>query len=182
MTNQEPKKRSFYWVEGVTRKEVEWSLTDRTPSRFRQQGPRRVLVGIAVAALIAMAINAFVPGVKLASYLEIICLLTVAGAYLKLRSAVRQVSDAPDELLDERQIAVRNAAYLVAYRWLAMVSLAVVVLLIAASDGKLLGWEYREVLSGDLHRLAIAFVFFMGILPAAVLAWQLPSEPQDEPN
>jgi predicted transporter len=83
-------------------------------------------------------------------------------------------------LLDERQIAARNAAYLVAYRWLALVALVVVMLLIAAADGKLLAWDYRDVLKGDLHRLAITFLLFMAILPASVLAWQLPSEPHEE--
>ena len=43
MTDNKPKNR-FYWVEGVTRSEVEKSLADRQPSRLRQQGPRRALV------------------------------------------------------------------------------------------------------------------------------------------
>jgi len=44
-------------------------------------------------------------------------------AYFQLRKSVRNVADAPDELLDERQIAVRNSGYLHAYRYLAGVGI-----------------------------------------------------------
>ena len=37
-------KNSFYWLEGVSRGEVEKDLSDRRPSRLREQGPRRLLV------------------------------------------------------------------------------------------------------------------------------------------
>lgn len=39
-----------------------------------------------------------------------------------LVAAAVMVSDAPDELLDERQIALRNAAHTVAYRTLVTLS------------------------------------------------------------
>jgi len=179
MPQHDAKKKRFYWIEGVTRREVEKSLNDQRPSLFRQQRPRRTLVVVGAISILGLALNAFVPGVKLASYLEVMMLILITGTYFKLRAAVRHVSDAPDELLDERQITMRNAAYVVAYRWLTFVSLALVLLLIAAEDTKLFGWSFN-VDSEDLSRCAIAFLFLAAGLPASVMAWQLPSEVFDD--
>ena len=120
--NTPPKKR-FYWLEGVTRAEVERSLDDRRPSRFRRQGPRRLLVAANLAALGLLAVADYLPGIKLSTYLAIAALLASLLLYLRLRGAVRLVADAPDELLDERQITIRNAAHVLAYRFLAIASL-----------------------------------------------------------
>ncbi|MFN5701291.1 MAG: hypothetical protein ACK47V_11785, partial [Betaproteobacteria bacterium] len=68
MTDNKPKNR-FYWVEGVTRNEVEESLADRQPSRLRQQGPRRALVLAYTVVLVGLAVSGLTPGEKLVSYL-----------------------------------------------------------------------------------------------------------------
>ena len=180
MTNNKPKNR-FYWVEGVTRKEVEKSLADREPSRLRQQGPRRALVLAYTAVLFGLAVSGLVPGEKLVSYLTFFLLALAIGGYLQLRKAVRHVSDAPDELIDERQIAVRNAGYVGAYRWLAFVCFLVAVVQISTSSGGALEGALDTVQRERfLNGLYMALMMTICSLPAMVLGWQLPSELQDE--
>ena len=180
MTNNKPKNR-FYWVEGVTRNEVEKSLADREPNRLRQQGPRRTLVLAYTAVLVGLAVSGLVPGEKLVSYLTFFLLALAIGGYLQLRKSVRHVSDAPDDLIDERQIAVRNAAYVGAYRWLGFVcTLVAVVQLSTSSGGALeaaLNLAQRDKFMNGLY---LALMMTMASLPAMVLGWQLPSELQDE--
>lgn len=181
-TKQTPKNR-FYWLEGVSRSAVEKSLTDRRPSLLRRQGPRRVLVATSVALLLALLSTAFVQQPKLASYLEVALMVACFIGYLKLRNSVRVVSDAPDELLDERQIVARNAAYVVAYRWLATLAWLFMLLIVALGDGGVMPDAIRELVRqpawSGLHMSAVMAIVS---LPAMVLAWQLPSEPQDEPG
>jgi len=180
MTNQKPKNR-FYWVEGVTRNEVEKSLADRQPSRLRQQGPRRALVLAYTAVLVGLAASGLLPGAKLSSYLTFVLLALAVYGYLQLRKAVRHVSDAPDELIDERQIAVRNAAYVGAYRWLGTVCFLFALGHIGTSSGGALegvldAAQLERLMSG----LYITLMMTVCSLPAMVLGWQLPSEPEDE--
>ncbi|MFN5700431.1 MAG: hypothetical protein ACK47V_07355, partial [Betaproteobacteria bacterium] len=101
--------------------------------------------------------------------------------YLQLRKAVRHVSDAPDELIDERQIAVRNAAYVGAYRWLGLVCFLVAVAQISTSSGGVLE-EALDTVQREkfLNGLYMALMITICSLPALVLGWQLPSELQDE--
>ena len=168
------KRRSkFFWFEGVTEVEVVRSLNDTRPSRLRQQGSRRALVMATTVVLAAMALIGFLTWSKLTSYLEFGLIAAALVLYTLLRKAVRQISDAPDELLDERQIAVRDAAHTVAYRVLALVgSVALVLHLVLrhphGSPAALAG--------ADGTMLLIAFVMSAAFLPAMVLAWNLPSE------
>lgn len=64
----ESKKPRFFWLEGVTRDEVEKSLRDTRPSRFRQQGARRVLVFVMGIALGVLATSILIPDRKVATY------------------------------------------------------------------------------------------------------------------
>ena len=166
MQERKPKKR-FYWLEGVSRNEVEHSLADRRPSRWRQQGPRRQLVIAAVVVLLATCLTVLIPQPKVASYLGFASLAISIWLYLKLRSSVRQVSEAPDELLDEWQIAARNAAYVGAYRWLAQVAIVHLIFVVPALD------EDARVM------VNIGFVMLAVSLPTLVLAWRVPSEPSE---
>jgi hypothetical protein len=164
------KRRSrFFWFEGVSEAEVLRSLNDTRPSRLRRQGPRRTLVIAMAIVLAAMALIAFVTETKLTTYLEFGLIAAALVLYTLLRKAVRKISDAPDELLDERQIAVRDAAHTVAYRVLALVGSVTLVLrhphdVIAAAA------------PADGTMLLIGFVMSAAFLPALVLAWNLPSE------
>jgi hypothetical protein len=118
-----------------------------------------------------MGLIALVAQPKLQSYLEIALLAVTLGLYLTLRKAVRHISDAPNELLDERQIAARDAAYTVAYRGLAFVGVAVFLLHILLPSES----DTGDLLAGR-GSLILAFVMAAAALPAMVLAWNLPSE------
>ncbi len=175
----EKKRNRIFWLEGVTEREVLKSLNDRAPSRFRQQAARRRLVVTMAVLIFALAVQILLPTTKLQSYIEFALLAVVIILYFVLRKAVRHIADAPNELLDERQIAARDAAFTVAYRLLA-VAFTVYVLLYVAHD-------VQRDLSVDSDRTALGFMSLLisaamlaGSLPAMVLAWNLPSEPAVE--
>ena len=172
----ESKKRRFFWLEGVTRDEVEKSLRDTRPSRFRQQGARRVLVFVMGIALGVLATSILIPDRKVATYVEGALFVFTIILYFKLRTAVRHVSDAPNELLDERQIRVRDACYTVAYRLLAALSIPYLVMLVATSGDGVLAYLTSSKSSGLLY----SYIMFAASLPAMVLAWTMPSELSDE--
>jgi lysylphosphatidylglycerol synthetase-like protein (DUF2156 family) len=161
------KRRSkFFWFEGVTEAEVVRSLNDTRPSRLRQQGTRRVLVSVTAAVLLSLALLGFVTQPKLQSYLEFALLATVLLLYLALRKAVRQISEAPDEPLD---------AHTVAYRILAFVAVGAILLHAVFPHST----EAGEALFGARTHLLLAVVMGAALLPAMVLAWNLPSEPSE---
>ena len=175
--NDSKRKKRIYWFEGVTRAEVERSLHDTRPSVLRRQGPRRALVATLALALAVLMFTVFITQDKVKTYSEIIMMVTVLALFFQLRKSVRLVADAPDELLDERQIAVRDAGYTVAYRTLAIVSVMYVALVIAVAPGGVL---HPHV--ADSYWVGIAWSYLMccASLPAMVIAWRMPSEPLDE--
>lgn len=177
-TKPTPKNR-FYWLEGVSRGEVEKSLADRRPSRLRDQGPRRVLVLASALVMAALVFTVFITQNKLRTYSEAVLMVLGLVLYFQLRKAVRLVSDAPDELLDERQIALRNAAHTVAYRTLVTLSVVYAVIVVAVTPHGIL---HPHVSDGVWTGLAWSYLLFASSLPAMVLAWQLPSEPPEEPR
>ena len=119
--------KKFYWVEGVTKKEVINSLNDNKPSIFRNQRNRRILVALTSVCIVFLGLVIFIEHPKLKSYVEICLIAIVLLVYLPMRKSVRHIADAPNELLDERQIALRNNAYLFAYRGMLYVALIYVV-------------------------------------------------------
>ncbi len=198
MTDERESKDRFYWVEGVSRKEVRKQLDDRRPSALRRQGPRRALVALCVAVLVTLFASPFLqlgeltsPAMTVAtspserkvfSYLEAALLVAAVIVWLQLRKSVRIVSEAPDELLDERQIALRNAAYVVAYRWMSTLAVLFVLLVMALAEGGVMPQAIREVVRmASWSGMHMSFLMSLVALPSMVLAWQLPSEPQDEP-
>jgi hypothetical protein len=178
MTQMRDKPRNrFYWMEGVSRREVEQSLSDRRPSRLRDQGPRRVLVLAQALVMAALVITVFITQDKVRTYSESLLLILGLVLYFRLRKAVRLVSDAPDELLDERQVALRNAAYTVAYRALSTLIIVYGLILSVVTPGGLL---HVQVADGFWKGIAWSCLLCLMSLPAMVLAWQLPNEPGDE--
>jgi hypothetical protein len=116
-----------------------------------------VLMGTAIDFGFSSAITDVLSGV---GFIGLGALL-FAG-YFALRTSVRQLADAPDELLDEMQIAVRNEVYLHAYRLTALLLVIVfVVVLIGVSE-----WA----------NLWFATAMMMAAIPSMVLAWTLPEE------
>ena len=180
MTNQESKKRSFYWAEGVSRKEVEVSLADRRPSPLRRQGPRRVLVSVAALVFAALALTVFISDTKFRTYAEAILMVVGLCLFAFLRQSVRCISEAPDELLDERQIALRDANYKAAYSSIVYVTLAYGVLLAIFSPG---GWLHDPTRDHFWTGIAWSYLLCASSLPAMLMAWSMPGElPDDSSN
>ena len=91
-----------------------------------------------------------------------------------MRKSVRHIADAPNELLDERQIALRNNAYLFAYRGIGYVALMyVVIYYLISNDHFQIPIPLDEIKPSNL---ILCFFFWMAYLPSMVLAWGMPSE------
>ena len=175
------KKNKFYWFEGVTEKGVKALLNDEN-SNFRWLRPqrnRRVLVSLMIVGLIAVAMGSYWPTLKtnlnlsdgtsvvIYSVTAIFVILVVLGGYSLLRISVRSIADAPDELLDERQIQVRNTSIRYAYYAMGYVVLALLSLTFFGPELKLFQAE-----GNDGSFLMIATLFAYASMPSMVMAWR----------
>ena len=175
------KKNKFYWFEGVTEKGVKSLLTDEN-SKFRWLRPqrnRRVLVTLMVVGLITVAMGSYWPTLKtnmnLSSGAEIIVysvtaifvIFAVLVGYLFLRISVRGIGDAPDELLDERQIKVRDTSFRYAYYAMGYLIAGLLILMLSGPELKLFEPE-----GNDGSYVIIAVLFAFSAMPSMVLAWR----------
>ena len=166
--------KKFYWVEGVTKTEVISSLNDTKPSIFRNQRNRKILVAMISVLIICFALIILIEQPKLKSYVEISLLAVAIVIYFPLRRSVRHIADAPNELLDERQIALRNNAYLFAYRGMFYVALIyVVVYYLISREHFQISIPLDEIKPTNV---ILSFFFWMAYMPSMVLAWGMPSE------
>jgi len=175
------KSNRFYWFEGVTEKGVKSLLNDQN-SKYRWLRPqrnRRALVSLMVVGLIAVAMGSYWPTLKtdlnlsdgtsvvVYSVTAIFVILAVIGGYSLLRISVRSIADAPDELLDERQIQVRNTSIRYAYYAMGYVVLALLSLTFFGPELKLFQAE-----GNDGSYLMIATLFAYASMPSMVMAWR----------
>lgn len=175
------KKNKFYWFEGVTEKGVKALLNDEN-SNFRWLRPqrnRRVLVSLMVVGLLAVAMGSYWPILKsnmnlsngtdlvIYSVTAIFVIFAVLGGYSFLRISVRSIADAPDELLDERQIQIRDTSIRYAYYGMGYVVLAILTLMIFGPDLQMFQAE-----GNDGSYLMIATLFAYGSMPSMVMAWR----------
>ncbi len=137
------------------------------------------VTAVAVAVMAALVLTVFITQTKFRTYSEAVLLVLGLVLYFQLRKAVRLVSEAPDELLDERQIALRNAAHTVAYRTLVTLSVAYGAMVFVITPHAVFHPHVGDVFWTGL---AWSYLLLASSLPAMVLAWQLPSEPPDEPR
>jgi uncharacterized BrkB/YihY/UPF0761 family membrane protein len=109
------------------------------------------------------------PGVGLVIYsvTAIFVIFATLGCYSFLRIAVRSIADAPDELLDERQIAVRNTSYRYAYFILCYILMGLMVLMFYGPELQMFQPE-----GNDGSYVVIAAVFATAALPSMVMAWR----------
>ena len=175
------KNNKIYWLEGVTEKGVKSLLSDENSKYrwLRSQRNRRILVVFMVLGFLLISLGSYWPTLKtnlnLTSAQEItvytvtavLCVLLVLGGYGLLRIAVRGIADAPDELLDERQIKIRNSSYRYAYIVMGNVAMAWLILLIAGPDFELFSPQGKE---GSYILIAALFTF--ASMPSMVLAWR----------
>ena len=176
-----PKKNKIYWFEGVTKKGVEALLNDEN-SKYRWLRPqrnRRVLVILMSIGIVLTSMGSYWPtlktnlnlspevGIVFYSVTAIFVIFAVVVCYSFLRIAVRSIADAPDELLDERQIAVRNTSFRYAYFILSYVLMALMVLLFFGPELQMFQPE-----GNDGSYLVIAALFASATLPSMVMAWR----------
>ena len=175
-----PKKNKIYWFEGVTERGVKALLNDEYSkfSWLRSQRNRRLLVVLMGLGLALVALGSNWPIIEtdlelssavtltIYSVTAIFAVLSVIGGYLLLRISVRGLADAPDELLDERQIKVRNSSFRYAYMGMGYLVLALIILMFNGPELKLFAPE-----GNDGSFLFIATLFTFSSMPSMVLAW-----------
>ena len=175
------KKNKFYWFEGVTEKGVTALLSDENPKFrwLRPQRNRRVLVGLMIVGLIAVAMGSYWPTLKtnmnLSSGTEIVIysvtaifvIFAVLVGHLFLRISVRGIGDAPNELLDERQIRVRDTSFRYAYYAMGYVVLGLLLMMLFGPELKMFQPE-----GNDGSYLVIATLFAFSSIPSMILAWR----------
>ena len=175
------KKNKIYWLEGVTEKGVKSLLSDEN-SRYRwlrSQRNRRILVVLMAIGFLLISLGSYWPTLKtnlnltntqeitVYTVTAVLCVLLVLGGYGLLRIAVRGIADAPDELLDERQIQIRNSSYRYAYIVMGLVVSALLLLLVAGP-----GLELFKPEGNDGSYILIAVLFTFASMPSMVLAWR----------
>ena len=174
-------KNKIYWFEGVTEKGVK-DLLNNDNSKFRWLRPqrnRRILVILMALGMVLTSMGSYwptlktnlnlSPGVGLIVYsvTAIFIIFAVVVCYSFLRIAVRSIADAPDELLDERQIAVRNTSFRYAYFILGYVLMGLMVLMFFGPELQMFQPE-----GNDGSYLVIAALFATAALPSMVMAWR----------
>jgi hypothetical protein len=175
------KNNKIYWFEGVTEKGVKSLLTDEN-SKFRwlrSQRNRRILVILMALGLVLIAMGSYWPTLKtnlnlpngaellIYSVTAIFVIIAVVGGYSFLRISVRGIADAPDELLDERQIMIRNTSFRYAYFLMGYVVLGLMLLTVTGPELQLF-----QSSGNDGSYLLIALLFAFASMPSMVLAWR----------
>lgn len=175
------KKNKFYWFEGVTEKGVKSLLTDEN-SRYRWLRPqrnRRLLVVVMTLGFVLVALGSYWPTLKsnldlsnaaeivIYSVAAIFAVFTVLVGYLFLRISVRGIADAPNELLDERQIMVRDTSFRYAYYLMGYLVLTLLLLMLLGPNVQMFQSE-----GNDGSYLIISVLFAFSSLPSMVLAWR----------
>ena len=176
-----PKNNKIYWFEGVTEKGTKALLNDENPkfNWLRLQRNRRILVVVVWIGIVLVAMGSYWPTLKtnlsLPSGAEVIIysvtvifvILALVGGYSLLRVSVRSIADAPDELLDERQIQVRDTSFRYAYYLMGYLVLALMLLVLFGPEVQMFQPE-----GNDGSYLVIATLFALSSMPSMVLAWR----------
>ena len=175
------KKNKIYWFEGVTEKGVKSLLTEESSTFgwLRPQRNRRALVALMIVGLIALGMGSYWPSLKINwnvsdgteiviySVTAIFVIFAVLVGYLFLRISVRGIGDAPNDLLDERQIKVRDTSFRYAYYALGYVVLGLFLLMFLGPELKLF-----QPKGNDGSYLLIATLFTFSSMPSMILAWR----------
>ena len=175
------KRNRIYWSLGVTEKGTRALLTDEN-SKFkwlRSQRNRRLLVILNMLGIVLVSLGSYYPNLKtnlnlnsatelvVYSVTAIFVIFLTLGAYSYLRIAVRGIADAPDELLDERQIQIRNTSYRYAYLAMGYIVLGLLLLIFFGPELQMFQPE-----GNDGSYLAIATMFAFAAAPSMILAWR----------
>ena len=174
-------KNKIYWFEGVTEKGVK-DLLNNENSKYRwlrSQKNRRILVVLMALGTALVAAGSYWPTLKtnlnlsdgtqvvIYSVTAIFVIFAVLMGYLFLRISVRGIADAPDELLDERQIKIRDTSFRYAYYGFGYIVLVLLLLMNIGPEVKLFQPE-----GNDGSYLIISMMFLCAALPSMILAWR----------
>jgi hypothetical protein len=174
-----PSQKEYFWTSGtsgVSRNEVEHALSPEYAAKYGWMmtvRARRIIIVLSIVSWGLVIYGGFdLPGgLSLSNgHLSWWGVLPMIS-WWTARSSARILADAPDELLDERLLALRNAAYHEAYRLLGiLVSMMVVVAIaldMAITDST------REMGNADWTSLVVTIPFVMiwalSSLPSLVL-------------
>jgi amino acid transporter len=174
-------KNKIYWFEGVTEKGVKSLLTDENSKYrwLRSQRNRRILVVLMALGTALVAAGSYWPTLKtnlnlsdgtqvvIYSVTAIFVIFAVLMGYLFLRISVRGIADAPDELLDERQIKIRDTSFRYAYYAMGYLIAGLLILVLSGPELKLFEPE-----GNDGSFLIISMLFLSASLPSMILAWR----------
>lgn len=155
--------------EADTERKVERVQNDQRFQWMRSRRIRRILVIISSLLCVGI-IPAFA---QVGSIAGTVVTIVAALSWWALRVSVRTVADLPDRFLDERQRAIRDRAYLSAYRIYASIisGLAtlglVIFVFVSENDAVTLTTTWNQAIGAVLFVLVIA-----SVLPSMVVAWQ----------
>lgn len=163
-------------MEGTTKKEIEGLLTNNGFNWLRSQRNRRFLVLCHTVLLALVATGSYYKQFKewfggdslIPLFVLIAIILLVISGFSLLRVSVRGIAEAPDELLDERQRAVRNSNYRYSYLFLGYVVIAFLVVLSVGPETR----PFAVGEEGDAGLIYISLLFTMASLPSMVIAWR----------
>ena len=163
-------------MEGTTKKEIEGLLNNKGFVWLRSQRNRRILVLCHAVLLALVALGSYYKqfkdwfgGDSIIPLLVLIAILLLAiTGFSLLRVSVRGIAEAPDELLDERQRAVRNSNYRYSYLFLGYVFIVFLVILSVGPETR----PFAVGLEGDAGLVYISLLFTMASLPSMVIAWR----------
>jgi hypothetical protein len=161
------KEKKFWPIEGVTRNEVLKSQSDTRFNFLRTRQSRRWMIGALTALTILVALSSALP-TKTSSYVGTLGGLLLLIGYLLIRTSVRHIADSPDELLDERQIALRDRSYLHSYRIISSVFALALVALFIRIDLSETAFEISDWWGTGTW---FSLIMLMAGLPSMVVAW-----------
>ncbi len=150
----------------------------RWSTRFaalRPRAQRRPAVVATVAVLAgAMAVDLSVDG-SVGNLAALVAILVTIGGWALLRHLTRLVTDLPDDVLDEHEVAIRDRVYLDAYRIVAATIIAAAVSVLFLP----LDLQERAITSDRWGSVVTGTIAVFLIVPPAVLAWTLPDDCDD---
>ncbi len=161
------KERNFWPIEGVTRSEVLKSQSDTRFNFLRTRKSRRIMIAALSLLTVLVALSSALPA-KASSYIGTFGGLLLLVGYLLIRTSVRHIADSPDELLDERQIALRDRSYLHSYRIISSVFAIALVALFIRID---LSESAFEISNWWGTGTWFSLIMLMAGLPSMVVAW-----------
>ena len=172
----------YYWAEGVTRMEVHDALYGRTDGRSGWLYRRRTRRALAVANPISWLLTLYgatdLPlNLGFTDSALSLWALTPIPLWLMVRRSVRLVADAPEELLDERLVDVRNRVYVRSYRgFTAIVSVFAAIIIPVNDFGIDHDLDFLESQRELIVAAAFALLWITAALPSVILAWSSPDE------